>query len=75
MLGELLASQLQACINVNVLHTGETDVVSMSNNKAIGTWLLDNVFKPGAKYKWNDMIRRATGEELTARYYADQFLK
>jgi Zn-dependent M32 family carboxypeptidase len=37
--------------------------------------LLENVFKPGAKYQWNDMIKRATGEELTAKYYAMDFLK
>jgi peptidyl-dipeptidase A len=74
-LGELLASQLQAYINTNVLKTGANDIVSLSNNPEIGNYLLENVFKPGAKYQWNDMIKRATGEELTAKYYAMDFLK
>ncbi len=74
-LGELLASQLQAYINTNILKVGATDVVSLSGNKEIGKYLLDNVFRPGARYQWNDMIKRATGEELTAKYYAGEFLK
>lgn len=73
-LGELLASQLQAYINVNILNAGATDVVSLSKNTEVGAYLLDKVFKPGAKYQWNDMIRRATGEELTAKHYAAEFL-
>ena len=74
-LGELLASQLQAYINTHILKVGEYDIVSMSNNPEIGNYLLNNVFRPGAKYQWNDMIKRATGEELTAKYYAGEFLK
>ncbi len=74
-LGELLASQLQVYINTHVLKTGEYDVVSLSKNPEIGIYLLEKVFRPGAKYQWNDMIRRATGEELTAKYYAGQFIE
>ncbi|HLO60428.1 MAG TPA: M2 family metallopeptidase [Bacteroidales bacterium] len=73
-LGELLASQLQAYINTNILKVGATDVVSMTKNPEVGTYLLNKVFRPGARYEWNDMIKRATGEELTAKYYAAQFV-
>ena len=74
-LGELLASQLQAYINTQILKAAAGDVVSLSNNPEIGAYLLNMVFRPGAKYQWNDMIKRATGEELTAKYYAGEFLK
>lgn len=74
-LGELLASQLQVYINTHILKVGEYDIVSLSKNPEIGNYLLNNVFRPGAKYQWNDMIKRATGEELTAKYYAGEFLK
>jgi len=74
-LGELLASQLQAYINTHVLVAGANEVVSLSNNQEVGNYLLEKVFQPGARYQWNDMIRRATGEELSARYYAGQFIK
>ncbi|MBN1790826.1 MAG: M2 family metallopeptidase [Bacteroidales bacterium] len=71
-LGELLASQLQAYITARA---GIKDASSLSKDPAIGSYLLENVFRPGAKYQWNDMIKRATGEELTARYYAGEFLE
>jgi peptidyl-dipeptidase A len=74
-LGELLASQFQATINTRILKVPADSVVSMSNNPEIGAFLLKEVFIPGAKYPWNDMIKRATGEELTAKYYANQFVK
>jgi peptidyl-dipeptidase A len=74
-LGELLASQLQVYINTHVLKSGAYDVVSLSKNPEIGRYLLENIFRPGAKYQWNDMIIRATGEALTAKYYAGQFIE
>ena len=36
--------------------------------------LIEKVYAPGSKYFWNDMIERATGEKLTAKYYAKQFV-
>jgi peptidyl-dipeptidase A len=74
-LGELLASQLQVYINTHILRVGEYDIVSLSKNPEIGNYLMKNIFRPGAKFQWNDMIKRATGEELTAKYYAGEFLK
>ena len=37
--------------------------------------LKEKVFMPGTRYYWNDMIEKATGEKLTAKYYAQQFIK
>jgi hypothetical protein len=33
------------------------------------------VFAPAAEYRWDDMIERAFGEPLTAKYYAGQFVR
>jgi len=33
-----------------------------------------NIFNAGMKYEWNEMIERATGEKLTAKYFAGQFV-
>lgn len=74
-LGELLASQLQAYISREILKNGETGIVSLSKNPQIGAYLVEKVFRPGATYQWNELIRRATGEELTAKYYAGEFLE
>jgi peptidyl-dipeptidase A len=73
-LGELLASQLQHYIATNILKADDMRNISYFNNPAVGKYLLDKVFMPGSKYRWNDMIEKATGEKLTAKYYAKQFV-
>jgi peptidyl-dipeptidase A len=67
LLGDLLASQWYEYIVTNV-----TKTTSFNNDKAVGDYLKASVFKPGARYYWNDMIERSTGEKLTAKYYAKQ---
>lgn len=74
LLGELLASQLHAYIKKNILKT-EDESVSYAGHPGIGDYLLKAVFAPGALYHWSTMIEKATGEKLTSRYYAEQFVK
>lgn len=74
LLGELLASQLQNYIITNILRADPTKDYSFVNQKEVGKYLIDKVFSVGAKYYWNEMIERATGEKLTAKYYAKQFV-
>jgi len=40
--------------------------------KAMGEFFKTKVFMPGMRYEWNEMIEKATGEKLTAKYYASQ---
>jgi peptidyl-dipeptidase A len=70
LLGELLASQIYSYITTNVAKNQ-----SFAGEQAVGTYLREKVFMPGARYNWNDMIERATGEKLTAKYYAKQFVQ
>jgi len=74
LLGELLASQLNSYIVKNIIKGNDIKNPSYVNNKEIGNYLIEKVFKPGRKYYWNDMIEKATGEKLTAKYYAKQFV-
>jgi peptidyl-dipeptidase A len=69
LLGELLASQFTAFIQSSVIKD-DTD----ADMKAVGDFFRTSVFMPGARYQWNDMIERATGEKLTAKYYAAQVI-
>jgi len=70
VLGKLLASQLHNHI-INLLKLNkETDY---SGKKQVGEFLIKNVFKPSARYKWDKMIKRALGEELTAKYFVEEF--
>ena len=73
-LGELLASQLYYAI-AKVLGNDGSETLSFNNRKEVGKFLIDKVFSVGAKYRWEEMIKRATGELLTPKYYAMQFVK
>jgi peptidyl-dipeptidase A len=75
LMGELLASQLNAYMVRNIIKSKDIMNQSYFGNKEIGKYLIENVFAPGRKFYWNDMIKKATGEELTAKYYAKQFVK
>ncbi|MDD3875350.1 MAG: M2 family metallopeptidase [Bacteroidales bacterium] len=74
LLGELLASQLHYYITKNILGSDDYINQSYAGRREVGEYLVNKVFMPGAKYYWNDMIEKATGEKLTAKYYAMQFV-
>jgi len=74
LLGELLASQLNHYIAVNLLKSEDLNQ-SYYGKPEVGKYLTDKVFMPGSQWYWNDMIEKATGEKLTAKYYAEQFVK
>lgn len=74
MLGELLASQLYFYITQNVLGTKNASQLSFANQKEVGTFLIRKYFSAGSRMHWRDLIKYATGEELTPKYYAKQFL-
>ncbi|PKP22852.1 MAG: peptidase M3 [Bacteroidetes bacterium HGW-Bacteroidetes-21] len=75
-LGELFASQLHYYIITHFSDNSTSNPAynSYFGNTQAGQFLKDKVFKPGSRYYWNDMIEKATGEKLTAKYYAEQFL-
>ena len=75
LMGELLASQLHYHIASAVVKSSDKTVLTYKGNPAVGTYLTDMVFRPAALYPWNTMIEKATGEKLTARYYAKQFVE
>jgi peptidyl-dipeptidase A len=73
LLGELLASQFNHYITATVLKSDNFGQ-SYFGKKQVGDYFKDKVFSPGARYNWNQMIEKATGEKLTAKYYAEQFV-
>jgi len=74
-LGELLASQLYYYTAENIAKVDlSKEDCGFFNQKELGKYMIEKIFAPGAKYYWNDMIEQATGEKLTAKYYAKQFV-
>ncbi len=74
LMGELLASQFTYYIAKNIYKPEDIKSIDFSKNPEIGKYFIDKVFKPGMRYEWNEMIEKATGEKLTAKYYAKQFV-
>ncbi len=75
MLGELLASQLHHELRTKVLKVKKGQELSYVGQEKAGRFLREKVFEAGNLYPWNQMIDRATGEPLTAKYFVEQFVK
>jgi peptidyl-dipeptidase A len=75
MLGELLASQLHNHIVHKVLQLESDAGLSYVGDQRVGQYLRQYVFGPGARYRWDEMITRATGEPLTPKYFVEQFIQ
>jgi peptidyl-dipeptidase A len=74
MLGELLASQLYFYIITKVLKSDNLNSESFVDKPDVGEYLKNLFFSYGALYSWNELIVKSTGEKLTAKYYAQQFV-
>jgi peptidyl-dipeptidase A len=75
LLGQLFASQLLNTMAVEVLKTGKGKDISFVDHPELGAFLISKVFAAGAEYRWDEMIRRATGEDLTPKYYVEDFVR
>jgi len=74
LLGELLASQLHNHITHKVLKLESGKDVGYVGRRAAGIFLRAKILEPGATYRWNEMIEKATGEPLTPKYFVAEFV-
>lgn len=72
LMGELLASQINNSICTKALKTTDTLQMSYGKNPEVGKFLISHIFAPGRSLPWWEMIKKGTGEELTAKYYAKE---
>ncbi len=71
-LGELFAAQLRHVLAGLAGHKGPTSELSFNGRKDFGEYLTEKVFEPGRRYPWPEFVKKATGEPLTARYFAEE---
>lgn len=71
LLGELIASQILATLQKDA----EGERHPLVDNPAAGKFLMEKIFHPGARYHWNEMLERATGEKLNPEHFLDQYVK
>lgn len=69
VLADVFAAQLQHSIETRVLT--KTNGI-YKNNKAIGKYLVDNLYQYGNLFPWEQLIEKATGEPLNSFYFVNQ---
>jgi peptidyl-dipeptidase A len=74
-LGTLTASQLQHYIAKNVLKQAQDKDICLANKPEVGKYLAMKVFAPGASLRWDALVKEATGEPLTAKFFAEEYVK
>ena len=70
MLGELFAAQVRASLAKLAGHEGPISELSMAGRKDVGRFLKRKVFSPGSRMPWPKFVEHATGEPLSARFFA-----
>lgn len=75
MMGQLFASQLHHAIAREVLGGADPRNVLYNGNKQVGAFMRQKVFIPGRRLPWNALTKHATGSELNARAFAEDFKK
>ncbi len=73
-LGRLLASQIHNYIVKNILKQ-KIDDYNYSENKEVGDYLNKRLFSLGMSIRWDEIIRKATGEDLNPKYWAEQYIE
>jgi peptidyl-dipeptidase A len=73
MMGQLFACQVHATIAREVLNSSNPPRAMYTDNKAVGEFMKQRVFAPGARLSWNDLTKYATGQELNAKAFAAEF--
>jgi peptidyl-dipeptidase A len=72
LMGELIASQLRRYIELYIL-SGDGDTGRrFVTDPAVGRYLIEKIFRPGALRHWQDALEFATGERLRPQYFVDQ---
>ena len=67
ILGELMASQVLEYVGREVAPDGD------KFTPEVGAYMRGQVFEPGARWAWNSLLERATGEGLNSRHFLRQF--
>ncbi len=72
MLGDMFASQMHHKIVKDVLKSSDDPfTVYYTNKLEVGTFLIEQVFRPGKTLPWNELTKHATGEFLNAKAFAE----
>ncbi len=75
LLGEIFSSQLNIFLHKNILNSDDVWQNVLINNKEIGKYLTDNLFKFGSSLHWSDVIKISTKEAINTKYFLQQYIQ
>ena len=73
MMGQLFASQVHHALCKEVYNNADPSTVLYIGDKRVGDFMKKKVFEPGRQLSWNDLTKFATGENLSAKAFAQDF--
>ncbi len=72
MMGQLFASQVHHAL-CKAVYNADPKTVLYIGDKNVGKFMTEKVFAPGKSLPWNDLMKHATGEGLSAKAFAKDF--
>jgi peptidyl-dipeptidase A len=72
MMGQLFASQVHHALSKDVYGADPAKVIYIGEKK-VGEFMKKKVFEPGRSLTWKQLTKFATGEELSAKAFANDF--
>ena len=73
MMGQLFASQVHHTIAKELYDNVDPATVLYIGDKKVGDFMKKKVFEPGRTLSWKELMKFATGEELSAKAFAEDF--
>ncbi len=74
MLGQMMASQLIYHMAGQILKVNNVKEVDFLRHGELGAYLIEKIFKPGKRLRWDELLIEATGETLNPVYFRRQFV-
>jgi peptidyl-dipeptidase A len=75
MLGQLMAAQMLHTMAADILREGKPQDITFIGHPELGQYLKEQIFAPGARFRWDKLIEKATGEPLTSKYFSEMFVR
>lgn len=71
IVADVFAAQLKHTVDEKILNR---KALSIQNNKAVGKYLIDNLYQFGDLYPWEELVEKATGEPLNSAYFVNELV-
>jgi peptidyl-dipeptidase A len=72
LMGEMIASQIRHYVDTQIPGVGADPGRRFVTDPAVGHYLTERIFRPGARRIWYEALEHATGERLRPHYFVAQ---